>query len=72
MRLSSRVDALDVLGSVVAFWRFLFDRGYRRRTWAAFRTAELMDRLLMILYAALATLSGLVALAIVLWIAFTI
>jgi hypothetical protein len=72
MRLTSRNDAFGVLGSVVAFWRFLFDRGYRERTWAAFRTAGLTDRMLMSLYALVATLSGLVALAIVLWIAFTI
>jgi hypothetical protein len=72
MRLSSRNDALGILGSVVSFWRFLFDRGYRKRTWSAFRAAGLMDRMLMSLYAVVATLAGLVALAIVLWIAFTI
>jgi hypothetical protein len=72
MRWSSRNDALGILGSVAAFWRFLFDRGYRRRTWAAFSAAGLMDRMLMSLYAVVAILSGLVALAIVLWIAFTL
>jgi hypothetical protein len=42
---------LGLFRSVVAFWRFLFDRGYRQRSWAAFRAADTIDRALMILYA---------------------
>jgi hypothetical protein len=63
---------LGLFRSVVAFWRFLFDRGYRQRSWAAFRAADTMDRALMILYALVSVIAGLVALAIVLWIVATL
>jgi heme/copper-type cytochrome/quinol oxidase subunit 2 len=72
MRLSPRNDGLTLLSWTVGFWRFLFDRGYRERTWAAFVAAGWGERTLMSIAAVVATLAGLTALAILLWIAFTI
>lgn len=65
-------DTIEIFGFIAAFWRFLLQPSYRRRAWASFLAAGTARRAGMLAEAGLAATFGLVALALVLWITFTI